>query len=288
MLNDESLKASTQLSKGNQNMDTSKLLALMKQKKAALKTKDKTVKPQPGSNRYVLLPGWRKGEEHLWWHDFGQHYIKNAADEIQAVYPCNEAIYGKPCPICDGLNRAQHAASDDETVELLKKAKAGRSYLMNVLALDSEDPNTPQILEVRSTVFGQLVDAVEEWAGSIFDPEAAQVIIVNREGKGLNTKYAVQVSPKKQAVAASVYAKLHNLDEYVMQESEEQKRKALSAINHVAGLLTSSADRPSTARPALAMSDEIVEEAVPAKTTKSAKPTPALEEELDDLLGDLA
>lgn len=269
-------------------MDTSKLLALMKQKKAALKTKDKTVKPQPGSNRYVLLPGWRKGEEHLWWHDFGQHYIKNAADEIQAVYPCNEAIYGKPCPICDGLNRAQHAASDDETVELLKKAKAGRSYLMNVLALDSEDPNTPQILEVRSTVFGQLVDAVEEWAGSIFDPEAAQVIIVNREGKGLNTKYAVQVSPKKQAVAASVYAKLHNLDEYVMQESEEQKRKALSAINHVAGLLTSSADRPSTARPALAMSDEIVEEAVPAKTTKSAKPTPALEEELDDLLGDLA
>ena len=269
-------------------MDTTKLLELMKQKKAALKSKDKTIKPQPGSNRYILLPGWRKGEEHVWYHEFGQHYIKNAADEIQAVYPCNEAIYGKPCPICDGLNRAQHAAADDETVELLKKAKAGRSYLMNVLALDGEDPNTPQILEVRTTVFGQLVDAVEEWAGSMFDPEAAQVIIVNREGKGLNTKYAVQISPKKQAVPKSVYAKLHNLDEYVMQESEEQKRKALTAINAVAGLLTASADRPSTtARPALAMADEIVEEATPARTTKSAKPTPALEEELDDLLGDL-
>ena len=267
-------------------MDTTKLLELMKQKKAALKQKDKTIKPQPGANRYILLPGWRVGEEHVWYHEFGQHYIKNAADEIQAVYPCNEAIYGKPCPICEGLNRAQHAASDDETVELLKKAKASRAYLLNVLALDGEDPTTPQILEVRTSVFGQLVDAVEEWAASIFDPEGAQIIIVNREGKGLNTKYTVQVSPKKQAVPAAALKKLPNLDEYVMQESEEQKRKALSAINHVAGIIGN--DRPSTA-PRLvgpATADDIEE--VPVTRKPAAKAGPALEEELDDLLGDLA
>lgn len=267
-------------------MDTAKLLELMKNKKAALKSKDKTIKPQPGSNRYILLPGWRKGEEHVWYHEFGQHYIKDAAGQIQAVYPCNEAIYGKPCPICEGLQRAQHAASDDETVELLKQAKAGRSYLMNVLALDSEDPNTPQILEVRTSVFGQLVDAVEEWAGTMFDPEAAQVIIVNREGKGLNTKYSVQVSPKKQAVPAAVYTKLANLDEYVQMESDEQKRRALSAINSVAGVIGS--DRPTTTRPAIAhTADEVVEEAPSVAARKAAATAPALDAELDDLLGDL-
>lgn len=266
-------------------MDTTKLLELMKQKKAALKQKDKTIKPQPGANRYVLLPGWREGEEHVWYHDFGQHYIKNAADEIQAVYPCNEAIYGKPCPICEGLNRAQHAAADDETIELLKKAKAGRSFLMNVLALDSEDPNTPQILEVRATAFGQIVEAVEEWAATMFDPEGAQVIIVNRDGKGLNTKYSVQVSNKKHKVPASAYSKLPNLDEYVMQESEEQKRKALSAISSVAGILGS--DRPST-RPALSAPADEVEEAPVVTRKPAAKAGPALDEELDDLLGDLA
>lgn len=269
-------------------MDTSKLLELMKQKKAALKSKDKTIKPQPGSNRYILLQGWRKGEEHVWYHDFGQHYIKNAADEIQAVYPCNEAIFGKPCPICEGLNRAQHAAGDDETVDLLKKAKAGRSFLMNVLALDSEDPNTPQILEIKATAFGQLVDAVEEWAGSMFDADEAQVFVITREGKGLNTKYAVQVSPKKQAVPKGAYAKLCNLDEYVQQESDEQKRKALTSINNIAGILpASSADRPST-RPAITHSAdaEVIEEsAAPARATKA--PVAALDEELDDLLGDL-
>lgn len=265
-------------------MDTSKLLEMMKQKKAALKSKDKTIKPQPGSNRYILLPGWRKDEQHVWFHDFGQHYIKNAADEIQAVYPCNEAIYGKPCPICDGLNRAQHAAADDETVELLKKAKAGRSYLMNVLALDSEDPTTPQILEIRSTAFGQLLETVEEWAGTMFDPDEAQIFTISREGKGLNTKYSVSVSPKKQAVPKAAYAKLTNLDEYVAQESDEQKRKALSAINSVAGILGN--DKPTTTRPALAHDE--VEEAPVARAKPAAKPGPALDEELDDLLGDLA
>jgi hypothetical protein len=266
-------------------MDTKKLLEMMKQKKAALKSKDKTIKPQPGSNRYILMPGWRKEEQHVWYHDFGQHYIKNAADEIQAVYPCNEAIYGKPCPICDGLNRAQHAAVDDETVELLKKAKAGRSYLMNVLALDSEDPTTPQILEIRATAFGQLLDAVEEWAGTMFDPDEAQIFVITREGKGLNTKYSVQMSPKKQAVPKAAYAKLTDLDEYVAQESDEQKRKALSAINSVAGILAN--DRPSTTTARAAIAHDDVEDA-PVRAKPAAKPAPDLGEELDDLLGDLA
>lgn len=277
-------------------MDTSKLMELMKQKKASLKQKDKTIKPQPGSNRYVLLPGWRKGEEHVWYHDFGQHYIKNAADEIQAVYPCNEAIYGKPCPICEGLNRAVHSATDDETTELLKKAKAGRSYLLNVLALDSEDPTTPQILEVRATVFSGLVTAVEEWVETIFDPESSQIIVVERSGKGLNTKYAVQVSPKKQALPKGVTAKLHNLDEYVAMESDEQKRKALSAISSVAGIaMAAGADRPkaipmSSAADFSDTADFEHPEEAPTKTTgkPTGKTTAALEEELDDLLGDLA
>lgn len=265
-------------------MDTAKLMEMMKAKKAALKSKDKTIKPQPGTNRYILLPGWRKGEEHVWYHDFGQHFIKNEAGEIQAVYPCNEAIYGKPCPICEGLQRAQHAASDDETIELLKGAKAGRSYLMNVLALDSEDPNTPQTLEIRSQAFGQLLEAVEEWAGTMFDTSDAQIFTITREGKGLNTKYSVQVSPKRQGVPKAALSKLPNLDEYVQMESEDQKRKALSAINNVAGILGN--DRPTTtAAPRLARSDvsDIEEPAVaPAR-----KPAPAMTDELDDLLGDL-
>lgn len=269
-------------------MDTAKLMEMVKQKKAALKTKDKTIKPQPGTNRYILLPGWRKGEEHVWYHDFGQHFIKNAADEIQAVYPCNEAIFGKPCPVCEGLNRAQHAAADDETVELLKKAKSNRRHLVNVLALDSEDPNTPQILELTTTAFGQLLEAVEEWAATMFDSDEAQIFSVTREGKGLNTKYSVQVSNKKQAHPKGVLAKLHNLDEYVVQESDEQKRKALSAISAVAGIGYTS-DKPATTL-AIGSGGSTHAEDEDGGVAVSAKPkakAAALDDDLDSLLGDL-
>lgn len=275
-------------------MDANKLMSLMKQKKAALKTKEKTLKPTPGSSRYVLLPGWRKGEEHVWFHEFGQHYIKNAAKEIQAVYPCMEKTYGKPCAICEGLNKAMRMTTDDDTVELLKEANAGQSFLFNVLALDGDTPNEPAILEVRKSVFGQIVDLIEDWGGKLFDADEPQIITINRDGKGLNTKYSVQVSPKTYPLPKGVLTKLHNLDEYVSQESEEQQRRALSAINSVAGLLPppSPADKPKTAVAALAdeSDNDALTELEERDRAQSSKPTAAsakLDEELDDLLGDL-
>jgi hypothetical protein len=260
-------------------MDISKLAALMKKKKADLKQKAKTIKPNPGANRYVLLPGWRKGQEEQWFHEFGQHYIKNEADEIQAVYPCMEATYGKPCPICEGLNRAIKATTDDSAVELLKKAKAGQSFLLNVLALDSEDPNTPQILEVRKTVFGQLVETIEEWGAGVFDPDTPQILVINREGKGLSTRYTTQPSPKKHPMPSGVLSKLNDLDEYVRQENEEQERRAIGAINSVAGLL------PSPDRPKAPVDDggESVKRRA-AEASRPAAAAAAIDEELDALL----
>lgn len=273
-------------------MDATKLMELMKNKKQALKQKAKTLKPNPGANRYILLPGWRKGEEHIWFHDFGQHYVKNAAGEIQAVYVCADKTYGNPCPICEGLSKAIKMTSDDETVALLKEAASGQSYLMNVLALDADDDATPQILEVRKSVFGQFVDLIEEWGAAMFDPETPQIVTVNREGKGLNTKYTVQISPKKHTLPKGVMSKLNNLDDYVRQENEEQQRRALSAINNVAGLLPSAptgSDKPRTT----ALTDDSDAELRDLETKREAavsKPSAAdiaLDDELDDFLGDL-
>lgn len=269
------------------SMDATKLMALMKNKKAALKQKAKTLKPNPGANRYVLLPGWRKGEEHVWFHDFGQHYVKNAAGEIQAVYVCADRTHGTACPVCDGLSKASRMTTDDETVKLLKDASAGQSFLFNVLSLDADDDSTPQILEVRKSVFGQIVDLIEEWGGAVFDSEAPQIITINRDGKGLNTKYTVQISPKKHTLPKGVFGKLNNLDDYVNQESEEQQRRAIAAINNVAGLLPApvSKNRPATT----SLTVDADEATTSARAgTKPAAADIALDDELDDLLGDLA
>lgn len=267
-------------------MDATKLMALMKDKKAAMAKRDKTVKPKPGKNRIVLLQGWRAGEEHVWFHDFGQHFVKNAAKEIQAVYPCADATFGRPCSICDSIAHASRMVVDDDTQNILAEAKPSRTVLINVLDLDGDNPNTPVIYEVKRSVFGQLVDLIDEWGAEAFKRE----IVINREGKGLNTKYTAQISPKSYDVSPATIAKIHNLDDYVKQESEEQERRALTAVNKVAGLL--SADKPETPPSTIDSQDDELRElemasskpAAAAATAKPAAASVALDEELENLL----
>lgn len=271
------------------SIDPAKLLATARQKQDAIKQRAKTIKPNPGANRYVLLPGWRAGEEDVFWHDFGQHFIKNEADEIQAIYPCLNKTYGRPCPVCEGLSRAMKASPDEATTEVLKKASSSQSYLLNVLALDSaENAGTPQILEVRKSVFNQILELMNDWGTAIFDSENPQIITINREGKGINTKYQVMVSAKKHTMPASVYKNLNNLDDYVRQENEEQERRAIAAINGVAGLISSTPKTPAAA--VLEHSSKTADDVADAREAEANRPSAgqaALDAELDDLLGEL-
>ena len=264
-------------------MDASKLMGLMKDKKAAMTKRDRTVKPHDGKNRIVLLPGWEAGNEHVYFHDFGQHYIKNAAGDIQAVYPCNDSTFGQPCAVCAALSDATRNAPDDATISLLGEAKASRRVLLNVLVLDGDKPNEPVIYEVAPTVFGAIVDLIEEWGIEAFKRE----IVIERSGKGLSTKYTAQISPKTVEVAPATLGKIHNLAEYVKQESEEQQRRAIGAIGAISGHLpaptTSHAaltSSPSTASAAGAIDSE-------AQRVASTESTAPASTDLDDLLSEL-
>lgn len=267
------------------SIDPAKLLAATRQKQDAIKQRAKTIKPNPGNNRYVLLPGWRQGEEHTFYHDFGQHFIKNEADEIQAIYPCLDKTYGRPCPVCQGLAHAIKQAPDEATAEVLKKAASSGSYLLNVLALDGDQAGTPQILEIRKTVFSQILSLMEDWGTAIFDPSESQIITISREGKGINTKYQVAVSAKKHTLPAGVHKQLNNLDDYVRQENEEQERRAIAAINGVAGLISSAPKTPASAMltSSTRTSEDVVEAQAAAVATPSASQA-ALDAELDELL----
>lgn len=153
------------------------------------------------------------------------------------MYPCADKTYNRPCDVCNGIAAAMRNVHDDDSKKVLSEATSRGVYLLNVLALDTETPAEPQILEVSKSVFSAIIDAVGEWGSALFDPETPQIITVTRDGKGLNTKYSVQVSPKKVKVPVNTMSKLKDLDEYVKQEGEAQLQKALGAINSVAGIL---------------------------------------------------
>ncbi|UUZ75411.1 hypothetical protein LP414_27225 [Polaromonas sp. P1(28)-13] len=275
-------------------MDISKLEALMKSKKASMKRVERTAKLNPGKNRVRVLSGWRPAEQHIWYHDFGQHFIKDAADQIQAVYVCAAATFETDCAVCGAIQAANRTINDDDTQKTLDKAKASRTVLVNALMLDSSEPNTPVILELKRGVFGQLIEILEEWGPvAFFDPEKGQEIAIQRDGKGLNTTYTAQITPKVYSVPAASMARLNNLDEYVKQDSDEQERRAIGAVNSVAGLLAApkpSSDTPRTPVPVSAASRLAAPAAfedVPDLAVKPSRNDIALDAELDDLLGDL-
>lgn len=264
-------------------MDMNKLKELMAAKKASMKRIEKTVKVEPGKNRVRILPGWEKGNEHVWFHDFGQHFIKNAADQIQAVYVCNSSTFEQPCEVCSAIQAAGRSIHDDETQAVLDKAKPSRVVLVNALMLDSKEPNTPVILEIKRQVFGGLLEILEEWGPeAFFDLDTGKEILISRDGKGLNTKYSVQISPKSYPVPAAVLSKLNDLGEYVKQESAEQRVRAIAAVNSVAGILPApkTRDTPATV-------GEVFEDVPDLSATRASSPSPSLDTELDDLLGDL-
>lgn len=220
----------------------SSLMDILRQKKNAMSRGGKTIKPNPGRNRYRILPGWRPADEKgnvdpTFYHDFGQHYIKDTAGEMKAVYMCVDKTYGRPCAICDHVSKAILSSPDDAVTKALEQAKSTQRILMNVLELDGEQPTTPQVLEIGPGIFGQIISLFDEWGEEMIDLASGQDIVISREGSGLSTKYTVQVASKSKPVDPSVMKKITNLDEFVAQESEEVARRALGAVSSVSGVL---------------------------------------------------
>lgn len=278
------------------------LMEMLRQKKNAMSQSKKTIKPNAGRNRYRILPGWRDGDP-TFYHDFGQHFIKGTDNQIKAVYMCVDQTYGKPCPICEQVATGIRMSTDDVITNALQQAKSSKRILMNVLALDSEQPDTPQVLEVGPSVFMGVLNLFDEWGADLIDLEKGQDIVIHREGTGVNTKYTVQVGAKSKPVSKAVMGKLNNLDEFVAQESEEVAKRAINALGTVAGVMPALAaprgDRASGgagagdwADPAGAIDVDADEAALRSVETSrpAATPTPAAAatpSELDDILADL-
>lgn len=228
----------------------SALLALLQKKKQdiAASKRSKTAKFNDGKSRWRILGSWRGAGEQFW-HDFGQHFVKDSAGEIKAIYACVEKTYGRPCEVCSAVAGAIKGATDDATMKLLNEAKSNARVLVNACHIDSPEPNKVEILEMPPSVFAQIVETAEEYeaAGqSIFSHSTGKDLIVTRTGTGKNTKYVVVVAAVSQPLPDSVMSQLNNLDEYVKQESSEGQTRALTSVRAVAGLLPAPSEGAST------------------------------------------
>lgn len=272
------------------------LADLIKNKKAALSAgnRKKTAKIPDGTSRWRILPSWRKDGSEQFWHDFGQHFIKNSAGEMQAVYVCVDKTFGKPCVICDTVRAAVKSAADDATLNALKDAHAAGRILINAMHLDGPTPTEVQIAEIPPTVFDQILGIVQEWmdAGeNPMDVKAGKDFLITRVGSGKNTKYSVQVGAKVTKVdAAAVMAKLNDLDAYVAMESSEQEQRALNSVRSVAGLIAAptraagiAPSRLAAPESAMTIVEDPYEVATPPRRAAAAATKPVEFEDVPDV-----
>ncbi|MGN8188620.1 hypothetical protein ACTJLD_21790 [Burkholderia sp. 22088] len=221
-------------------MSTAALMELLQKRKAETGGQ-KTIKPKAGRNRYRILPGWRGNGDPLFYHDFGQHFIKDAAGQVKAVYICTDRTFGRPCEVCDAVATAMASTTDDVTKKRVEESKASGRVLLNVLELDGTNAGVPQILEIPPTVFngnkgvGGIISLFDEWP-NLLDPNTGCDIIIEKSGAGKDTRYGVQVAGGSKPVPAEALTKLNNLDDFVKQESEAAAQRALTQVRAIAGL----------------------------------------------------
>ncbi|WP_342234561.1 hypothetical protein [Inquilinus sp. OTU3971] len=195
-------------------------------------------KPRDGKNRIRVLPAWRTGTGQVepFWHDFGQHWIKDTSGAVKAVVGCKEKSYGHACEMCDFLAEKSREIADDDLLKALGEAKAKGTIIVNVLILDGDasEKEAPSIYQLTPTTFDQVLAVMDEY-GDITDPKEGTDLVIEKSGKGLNTEYKVMAAAKSQPVPAAALGRLHNLDDFVKAEMTSKEQKAKQQLGAIFG-----------------------------------------------------
>lgn len=281
----------------------------------------KFVKLKEGKTRIRII-----ATEEKFWQDLGVHWIKTEMNgKPVAVVGCHDLVKDEPCPICAAIEKAMKAATDDETVKLVKEWTTRKSVLVKAIIRDGADASEdPQILELTPSTFGTIVSMIEEYGSEVdpLSPTEGIDFVISRSGKGLDTRYEPMPALKSTPLTKAQITKakeINLLDAIEKEFFRGDENKALNAIGQAtgitlaiappkrgAGLLTGAvvaeeepevvapsrpAARPAAARPAPVEEAEVIEETPAPKAAPKAAGSEfgsdVPDAELDGLLDEL-
>lgn len=211
----------------------------------------KTFKVPDGKTLMRILPN-KEDADAPFFHDFGQHWIKSTEknaqgqNKITSAPLCLKKAYEENCPYCEAISEAmgqmegnEHHFSDEE-VELVKGAVARHRILVNAAVRQDRAGNYKiEVVELASTAFDALINVMDEWGEEILSPKGGMDVVIERSGKGINTKYTVSI-PKNGGndIDDSWTEEVVDLDAFVRSQkaTPERHNKAISTIGTLAGL----------------------------------------------------
>nr|WP_128083454.1 hypothetical protein [Methylobacterium sp. B34] len=215
------------------------MMALVKgAKNRYTRNTSKFVKLKEGKTRVRII-----ATEEKFWQDLGVHWIKtDLSGKPVAVVGCHDLVKDEACPICAAIDKAMKAATDDDTVKLVKEWTTRKSVLVKAIIRDGADASPdPQILELTPSTFGTIVSMIEEYGSEVdpLSPTEGMDFVITRSGKGLDTRYEPMPALKSQPLTKDqiTKAKEINLLEAIEKEFfRGDEQKALNAIGQATGI----------------------------------------------------
>jgi hypothetical protein len=138
-----------------------------------------------GKNTIRILP--EVGDMEYFFQLVGRHYFPDKRDAYCPKFTSGEQ---KDCPICELVDEL-YKAGDKASKNLAHDIGIRRSYWMNVIVRGDEDAGV-KIFTPGTQIFNQIVNMINDPDyGDIFDVDKGLDIVIDRKGKGLDTKYQV-------------------------------------------------------------------------------------------------
>jgi len=236
----------------------------------------RTAKPKPGRTVWRILPGWDAKEPFVFYHSYGQHFIKDLTGKLKVVVGCSDKIFDEPCDVCEAISDAMRAAPSDKIREQIKESQSGQRFLCNAIEV-SADPKKVVVMEVGIGLFRDIIANIGE-DESLIDADKGRDFVINREGTGLNTKYSLAVRGKDKSISVpkSALMELNDLTAYVTEDFDTSRNKALLALGAATGKVLGS----SSAAGALTGPDDALDDEIPEYSDDEIKKT--AEAEIED------
>lgn len=232
-------------------MDLAKLQAVVKARQGqieARKTSGTSLAKIPaGTSRWRILPGWRPESRETYFHDFGQHWIKDAEGKVTAVIVSEADTFGRPDPVADVIWGAYRATKDEGVKKALKELTSRRVVLVNAVQISgaNADPTKVVLLGMPGGLANKFHELVMARLGddiNMLDPNVGRDVVITKSGTGLNTEYSLVDAPKDTAIDPKLMDQLVNIDAFIEGERAKGLQKGIAVVNDaVARALTGGA-----------------------------------------------
>ena len=214
---------------------------------------------RPGTTMVQILPPFDASG--VFFSSVEKHRVKVRGRTVTVACPAYHDAYCAICAKGQELTDSRDVAKMDFAREHLKPK---RQYLYNAICFSGPPNNkneTPQfgkvyVLEAGKMVHNQIIkldqDTAIGWA-NITDPQNGVMLIIQREGQGLNTKYHVQPHGAGRQNLDQILRsrgidpatlKLHNLNNVYTLPSDEKMAEIVSGLDGAATPLSQPTFQP--------------------------------------------